>query len=196
MSYNTKRFPILLIIAFVLVFGTGLAYAYLASQNNLAANRLSVIDREIAEIRTQLEDTKTSAFSTAQTAVAALEAIKNTEIAWSTVIENVQKIIPLDLVDLQPMVEFTTYNGQTGGVLTFNGHTRPSSDVKLQLNAIAQTIATFNASPVFTDAFVPSISRSVDQNNQTILSFVFNVSYKKPSAASGTTSESGTVPRK
>jgi hypothetical protein len=194
MSYNTKKFPMLLVIAFVLTFGTGLAYAYLYSQANLAENRLSVIDREITEVKNQLEESKTSTSSSAQIAVTSLEAIKQTEITWSTVMEAVQKIIPLDLVDLKPMVQFTTYSGQQNGVLTFNGHTNPSSDVKFQLDSIAQTISTFNSSPVFTNAFVPSISKSVNQDDQTILSFVFNVSYKGSSASK--TGEDTTVTRK
>jgi len=195
MSYDTKKFPMLLVIAFVLAFGTGLAYAYLYSQANLTANRLSVIDREIAEVKNQLEESKTSTSSSAQTAAQALDIIKQTEITWSGVMDAVQKVIPLDLVDLRPMVEFTTYSGQQNGILTFNGHTNPSTDVRFQLDAIANTIATFNSSPVFTNAFVPSISKSVDQDNQTILSFVFNVSYKRSSAASAA-EDTTTVPRK
>jgi len=196
MSYDSKRFPMLLVIAIVLAFVTGLAYTYFLSQNNLAVNKLSVIDREIADIKTQLDEAKTSTTSSAQTALNTLEVIKQSEIAWSNVIADIQKIIPLDLVDLKPMVEFSTYSGQSNGMLTFNGHTIPSSDIKLQLNSISQTISTFNASPVFGEAFVPSISISVDENDQTMLSFVFNVSYKKQSTSSSTDSANGTVPRK
>jgi len=178
MSDNTKKFPWLLVLAFILAAGTALGYGYFLSQNKVVSDQLTELDRELTSVQTQLSEAQTSTTVSAQKGVNILAKIKEIEIPWSKVLNDVQKIIPTDLLEKKAAVEFTSSSGQQGGKLTFNAHTIPSTDVRKQLKAVSDTIAAFNSTPSFANAFVPSISKSVTQENESILTFIFNVEYK------------------
>ncbi|MBN1494449.1 hypothetical protein JW911_01780 [Candidatus Peregrinibacteria bacterium] len=184
MSYGTKKFPILLVFAFVLVVVAGLAYGYYYSQNSVVSQSFLQAERELAEVNNELSRLQSSTAVGAQKGLQVLDKIKALEIPWAKVINDIQeKIIPLDLLAKTRAVYFSSYSAVEGGKLNFNGRTNPSTDVKRQLQAIADTIAAFDINPEFRNAFVPSISKSVNQNNETILTFVFNVEYAPSVAA-------------
>jgi len=198
MSYGTNKFPILLVFAFILVIAAGLGFGYYYSQNSVVAQALQQVEREFTEVNSELAQVQQSQAVSTQKGVNVLNKIKDLEIPWSKVINDIQeKIIPLDLIEKKRAVYFSSFSAVEGGKLTFNGRTNPSTDVKRQLKAISDTIAAFKSAPDFQNAFIPSISKSVNQDNETILTFVFNVEYG-PSQVSETasTEEQKTVQRK
>jgi hypothetical protein len=185
---HTKKFPFLLVFAFLFVLGVVLGYGYYTSQENAIEDQMQTLDREIAEINNQLDELKESDTVSAQTATQALDTIALTEVEWSEVLSKILKIAPQDLVEKRALVEFTSYSGSEGGRLTLNTRTYPSRDVRNLLNAVAKTIRAFNENPDFSDAFVPSISKSVSDDNETVLSFILSVAYN-PSYADLTEEE-------
>jgi hypothetical protein len=185
---HTKKFPFLLVFAFLFVLGVVLGYGYYTSQENAIEDQMQTLDKEIAEINNQLDELKESDTVSAQTATQALDTIALTEVEWSEVLSKILKIAPQDLVEKRALVEFTSYSGSEGGRLTLNTRTYPSRDVRNLLNAVAKTIRAFNENPDFSDAFVPSISKSVSDDNETVLSFILSVAYN-PSYADLTEEE-------
>ncbi|MBA4336203.1 hypothetical protein C0416_00320 [bacterium] len=196
MEHSTKKFPFILFLAFIFVLGVALGFGYYNSQAGAINDQIKNVDQQIAEISNQLEDLKSNDIVSAQNAVSALEVISSSEVEWSEVMGAIVNITPKDLVALRALVEFTSYSGAEGGRLTLNGRTYPSTDVRELLNSVAKTIDAFNENPDFAEAFVPSISKSVSENEETILSFILNVTYK-PSYTEGNSAEEGVdVPRK
>ena len=177
MSYQQKKFPFLLSLVLILLFGVGLGYGYYFSQNNHAEIQVAELEKQVTEIQNQLDDLRASDTVSAQSSVNALNKIEKDEVSWSSVLNTLRIVVPLDLAEKKPLVEFTSYSGSEMGSLTFNGHTNPSSNVKKQLDAIAETIQAFNSTSAFENAFVPSISKSVTQDDEIVLSFIFNVNY-------------------
>lgn len=191
MEHTTKKFPLLLVLSFIFVLGVGLGYGYYASQANALEDEKRTIDQEAAEINNQLEDLKSSDIVSAQTAVSALNTITESEVQWSEVLDAIIDIAPKDLVEVRALVEFTSYSGGEDGRLALNARTYASRDTRDLLNSVAKTIDAFNENPDFSDAFVPSISKSVSEDDQTVLSFILNVNYA-PSYAE----EEESVPRR
>jgi hypothetical protein len=184
MEHSTKKFPFILFLAFIFVLGVGLGFGYYTSQTSATNDQIKNIDQQIAEINNQLEGLKSNDIVSAQNAVSALEVISLSEVEWSEVMGAIVNITPKDLVALRALVEFTSYSGAEGGRLTLNGRTYPSTDFRELLNSVAKTIDAFNENPDFAEVFVPSISKSVSENQETVLSFILNVTYK-PSYTEG-----------
>ena len=191
---QTKKSPFLLIFSFIFVLGVVLAYGYYASQAKVNETQMETLDKEIAEINNQLENLRQSDTVSAQTAISALESIEADEVEWSKVLSSIIDIAPKDLVAVRALIEFTSYSGSEGGRLTLNAHTYPSRDVRSLLNAVAKTIESFNENPDFSDAFVPSISKSVSENDETVLSFILSVNYNPSYTESS--EEEAVVPRR
>lgn len=172
-----KNTSFLFIIAFLLIFGLGLGYGYYYSQDNLVSTQRSEIEREIVGVRNQLDNLRKSDVVGAQRGIAVLDKLKKEEIFWSEVLRTLLKIVPLDVEERRTLVNFTSFSGSDGGGLAFNAQTNPSTNVRKQLNAVATIIRTFNDSQVFYNAFVPSVSKSLTGEDESVLSFIINVNY-------------------
>lgn len=172
-----KKSSFLLIVAFLLLFGLGLGYAYYYSQDNFAIENTNEIEREIISVRNQIDNLQKSDVVAAQKALEVLEKISGDEIMWSEVLRILLRIVPLDVEERRPLVNFISFSGAQEGRLAFNAQTNPSTNVRRQLSAVATIVRTFNDSQVFYNAFVPSISKSVTGEDESVLSFILNVNY-------------------
>lgn len=201
MEYQPKKIPWLMILGFVLIFGVGLGYGYYYSQNSYVTEQLDTVDREIAEAQNQIGNLGASETVSAQRALEAISTINASEVLWSDVLSIIVKVVPNDPTAKQKFITFTSFSGSEGGRLTFNGHTIPSTNIRKQLEDIADTIDAFNEVPEFSDAFVPSISKSVNEQEETVLSIIFNSNYipQATTAAAeespASTEDGGEVPR-
>ncbi len=195
MEHSTKKFPLLLLLAFLFVLGVGLGFGYYVSQENVLKDRVKTVETELAQIENEIAKLRESDTVSAQTAVSALQSISVDAVDWSKVLTSIITVAPKDPVAVRALVEFTSYSGAEGGRLTLNTRTYPSRDVRSLLNAVAKTIDSFNENPDFSDAFVPSISKSISENEEAVLSFILNVTYK-PSYAEASNDSSATVPRR
>ncbi|MFC1600282.1 hypothetical protein ACFL3T_04610 [Patescibacteria group bacterium] len=193
MDFQQNKKPILLIIAIVLIFGAGLAYGYFFSQVNAVESELDSIGSQIAQAENELEELQASDAVLAQRAVNSLDAVKNKEVEWSNVLATLNRITPVDLIEKKPLIEFISYSGSEDGRLSFNVRTQASENVKKLLDAVSKTIEIFDETPDFSNPFVPSVSKSVNNLDQTLLTFVLNVDYN-PSSTVETDDEN--VPRR
>ena len=187
-----RKLPFLLIISILLVIGVGLAYGYFFSQDNFTKDQLLIIDREITEANLQLEEIQSSETVSAETAKKALSFVEKSEIKWSKLFGILLRVVPTDQSAKQKFISFNSYSANENGSLSFNGNTIPSTNIKKQLDDIADTMEAFNEVSDFTNIFIPSISRSVTRNEETVLSLIFNVEYN-PSLSSF---EDPSVPRR
>ncbi|MBD3156563.1 hypothetical protein GF369_01920 [Candidatus Peregrinibacteria bacterium] len=193
---QTKKFPFLLLLSFIFVLGVGLAYGYYASQTQAVEQQLQSIEQELAEVNNQLDQLQQSEVVSAQNAISTLDAVEKAEISWSEVLDLLQDIAPKDNVALRAMVEFTSYSGAEGGRITLNAQTYPSRDVRKLLNAVAKTIENFNENPDFEEVFVPSISKSVSEDQETVLSFILSVAYRPSYEQAASSDEEDAVARR
>lgn len=177
MEFQQNKKPIFLIIAGVLVFGVALAFGYFFSQVNAAEAERDVLVRELAQAENQLEELKASDAVLAQRAVNSLDQIKNVEVEWSKVLDLLNRITPVDLIEKKPIIEFVSYSGSENGRLSFNVRTQSSESVKKLLESVSKTIDIFNETPGFSNPFVPSVSKSVNSNDETLLTFVLTADY-------------------
>jgi len=184
---NNKK-PILLIVAVVLLFGVGLAYGYYYSQINATEDERDNLKNQIAQAENQLDDLQASDAVLAQRAVNSLEIIESKEVQWSNVLDILNRITPVDLIEKQPLIEFISYSGSEDGRLSFNVKTQASENVKKLLDAVSKTIVIFEETPDFSNPFVPSVSKSVNNLDQTLLTFVLTANYT-PSATLDTQEE-------
>lgn len=192
MEFQQNKKPIFLIFAAVLVFGVALAFGYFFSQVNAAEVERNALTSEIAQAENQLEELQSSDSVLAQRAINSLDQIKEIEVEWSKVLDLLNKITPVDLIEKQPIIEFISYSGAENGRLSFNIRTQSSENVKKLLDSVSKTIDIFNETPVFSNPFVPSVSKSVNNDDQTLLTFVLTVDY----VPSSTESNEDTVPRR
>lgn len=193
MDFQTNKKPIILIIAIVLLFGAGLAYGYYFSQVNATQAERDSVKREMTQAENQLEQLQASDSVLAQRAVNSLSEIQAQEVQWSKVLDLLNRITPVDLIEKAPIIEFISYSGREDGKLSFNVRTQASENVKKLLESVSTTIDIFNETPDFSNPFVPSVSKSVNNLEQTLLTFVLTVDYNP---SSQDTEEGDNVPRK
>lgn len=193
MEFQTNKKPLLLIIAIVLLFGAGLAYGYFFSQTNAVNAEIESVRREVAQAQNQLQELQASDSVLAQRAVNSLNQIEAAEVEWSKVLDLLNRITPVDLIEKEPIIEFISYSGREDGKLSFNVRTQASENVKKLMESVSTTIDIFNETPDFANPFVPSVSKSVNNLDQTLLTFVLNVDYNP---TSGDANEDGSVPRR
>lgn len=194
MEFQKNKKPVLLILAFLLLFGVGLAYGYYFSQTHAAEAEIDSVKKEITQAKNQLEQLQASDAVLAQRAVNSLGAVKLKEVEWSKVLDLLNRITPVDLIEKEPMIEFVSYSAAEDGKLSFNVRTQSSENVKKLLNAVSTTIEIFDETPDFLNPFVPSVSKSVDNLDQTLLTFVLTVDYQP--FTSTDQAEEGSVPRR
>jgi len=189
-----KKSPILLIVAFVVLFGVGLGSGYYYSQVKATESDVNKADQEIAKANNTLEELNQSDVVLAQRSVTALDKIKQTEVEWSTVLEILTKIAPTDAIEKKKIINFLSYSGGLDGRLTFNVQTLTSENVKTLLGHVADIIEVFNETPDFSNAFVPSISKAQTPEGESTLAFILSVNYNPTNESSEESEDS--VPRK
>ena len=172
-----KKSPILLIVAFVILFGVALGFGYYFSQVKAVEAQIEQLELETTQAKNTLEELKNSDIVLAQRGVNALKEIEKTEVAWSNVLNTLTKISPTEPELKRKIVEFLSYSGGEDGRLTFNVQTAPSENIKTTLGYVAKMIEVFEEAPDFSEAFVPSISKATTAEGETTLSFILSANY-------------------
>ncbi|MFC1810210.1 hypothetical protein ACFLZH_01810 [Patescibacteria group bacterium] len=190
-----KKSPILLIVAFTVLFGVALGFGYYFSQVKAVDAQLESTDREMAQAENTLEELKNSDIVLAQRGINALTEIEKNEVMWSNVLNTLTKIAPTEPELKRKIIDFLSYSGGEDGRLTFNVQTAPSENVKTLLGYVAKIIQVFEETPDFSATFVPSISRSTTDKGETTLSFILSANYT-PSEAAQAEEEEESVARK
>jgi len=172
-----KKSPIFLIVAFIILFGVGLASGYFYSQALAAESEVNSLEQEITKANNTLDELNQSDVVLAQRSIGALEKIEATEVKWSGVLDTITKIAPTDVEEKRKIVNFLSYSGGQDGQLTFNVQTLNSENVERLLGYVADIIDVFEESPDFNNPFVPSISKAQTSEGDSTLSFILSVGY-------------------
>ena len=125
-----------------------------------SANELTEKQNEIKS----LEDQKLP------TIVHAMELKKrmDSEIKWSEVIDNLNKIIPADIF-------FKSYEGTSNGQIFLSGES-------IEIKTIQELIDVFISKNYLKEVFVPNIAKGVNGNGQTNYTFNVQVNYEDVTA--------------
>lgn len=169
--------PALLVLGVILLIALSAAGFYLFFQKSAIATQRDTLKTDIVAIQNQISDLKSKKIEAAQQAKEYLGESQKTEIIWSKVLSALQKNIPVDPITNEPKIHFLSYSGAAGGKLTLNAETR--SAIITPFGDVSELIKVFNSSAFFTDAYVPSVSKGLADDGQSILSFIFNVTYNE-----------------
>lgn len=175
---STGKSPLLLIIAVIAVIGVGGLAGYLWSQKGALVERNRQLDQEIESVNAQILELENQNLASALMAQEWLKEIEEEEIKWSGVITRLNSTVPFDAVSKQEKAIFTSYSGGTDGRITLTTQTRPVSYNPFL--DVAELIEVFNESTAFTEAYVPAISKTEDEDGRELATFVLNLKYLKP----------------
>lgn len=170
--HPASNFVILTVVLSVLFLGY---LVYLFAGQLSATKEAEGYIAETKTIQQQISALQARKVSFLQNAKQVLDRIDAGRIYWSKVINDALLIIPKDAKSGSNKAEFLTYSGSTDGKLvlsakTFNASPNPYLD-------IADVVTAFNKSSIFRDTFVPTISKNQNEQGQTVLTFVLNLTY-------------------
>ena len=174
-----KRSPVLFIFALLLLAFTVAGTFYLSLQKTAILGEQQTLDKEIADLNTQVADLKGQKVEAEQFAKKYLDDLQKNEIHWSEVIKSVNALVPLDSATQKPKVRFLYYSGAPGGKLSLNVETLPAPQPAFA--DVSELLNVFNHSTFFHDAYIPSINRGVSETGNILLSFTFNLTYSEQS---------------
>jgi len=106
-----------------------------------------------------------------------LKVIEANQLPWSKIIEKIENTVPKEKETNKPTIELRSYTGSEEGQLAISATTRalaaePFDDVAKLIQAMA-------AEPSFKGVFIPSITKSLTPEGETVLSFSINFTYVK-----------------
>lgn len=175
-----KGSPLNLVLFFLLI-GIAVYGSFLSFQKGGVLTHTSDLEKQSKDIQAQIDTLKISKVEISQTAQDALKKIKADEIQWSSVINDVNQLIPADASGKQK-IQILSYSGSGAGKISINVVTQPTS--LPAFNDVAALISTFNNSVFFKNAYVPSISKGQNQDGSVTLSFVMSMDYQKQDTGS------------
>jgi Tfp pilus assembly protein PilN len=185
-----KRSPLLLILAVAVVLLLAAGAFYLQLQKTAITEEQGRLKEEIKSLNSEITALESQKLEAAQLAQQWLASIQQDEIRWSNILDKIDELVPQDILGARK-VDFLSYSGSQGGKLVLNAQTKPS---KIEpFKDVADLISSFNSTPYFFDAYVPTISRGETETGDKLLTFIFNVSYREKLPEDITTSTS-TIP--
>ncbi|PJC36635.1 hypothetical protein CO046_04435 [Candidatus Peregrinibacteria bacterium CG_4_9_14_0_2_um_filter_53_11] len=181
-----------MIALFVVLMGFSLYYEI--SQSSLS-NKIARLETQKEQLRsTENEDRRTALRARALVVLDELNRIKSDQRLWSKVIDKIEKTIPVFSTDetYEPLVSFRTYNGNEEGRISANATTRPNAADPFA--DVATTIKAFSLDPSFSHVFVPSITKTLTPQGETVLSFNISFEYNEQKLVSRPTTPAQTTP--
>ncbi len=158
----------------VLIVG-GLAF-YLNLQKSTLAQDQQRLQGEITSLNQDIAALEGDRVEAAQQARQWLATLENEEIRWSSVLSQIQSLVPFDAATNRDKIQFLSYSGGSGGEITMNAQTR---ELRVEpFNDVAELIEVFNDSSFFVNARVPSITRGETNEGGKVASFVFTARYQ------------------
>ncbi len=177
---DQRKSPLLFIVAIAALVGLILWSLYLALTKTAITGAQKQMASDIASLQKNVDILKEQKVEATQLAREWISSLDKDEIRWSGVINGLHKLVPLDVVTQKPKIQFLSYSGNRGGKLTLSAQTMEASADPFA--DVAELLRVFNTSSFFRDAYVPSLTRSVSQAGNTVLSFTFDVVYSEQSS--------------
>ncbi len=170
--HPASNFVILTVVLSLLFLGY---LVYLFAGQVSATKEAEGYTAETKNVEQQVAALQAKKVSYLQNARQVLDRIDAGRIYWSKVIGDALLVVPKDAKSGSNKAEFLTYSGASDGKLVLSAKTYTGSqDPYLD---IADVVAAFNKSSIFRDTFVPTISKNQNEQGQTVLTFVLNLTY-------------------
>ncbi|PIQ77820.1 hypothetical protein COV82_02595 [Candidatus Peregrinibacteria bacterium CG11_big_fil_rev_8_21_14_0_20_46_8] len=177
---NKKKIglSVVALIAFVLTIAFSF---YFEASSFTTQQEIDAINAKIAELERQQEEatSETGTLSQLQLLNAQLEIIESGQLFWSRIVEKIENTIPRRGDSTVQTIELTSYSGGEDGKMILNAHTRGDSPAPFE--DIAGLITAFTAEPSFASVFVPSITKNLTPEGETVLGFSANITYEQTS---------------
>ncbi|MGL5831203.1 MAG: hypothetical protein ACRCZE_03575 [Candidatus Altimarinota bacterium] len=164
---------VLLLLLVIAVGGSG----FLTFDKGQMVAKTSEMDTKISGLKMQIDGLKADKVEVSKNAAEALAEIEASELVWSDVIQKVDALVPSDIAG-RPKLNILSYSGATDGRLSLSMITEPA--LVPPYADVSQLLATYNRDLFFKDAYIPSIGKSINENSETTLSFIFNLTYEEP----------------
>lgn len=165
-----------MLLVLLLIIAVG-GSVFLTFDKGRMVAKTSELETEISGIKSQIDGLKENKVEVSKNAAEALAEIEENELIWSDVIQKVDALVPSDVAG-RPKLNILSYSGATDGRLALSMITNP--EILPPYADVSQLLATYNRDLFFKDAYIPSIGKSTNENGETTLSFVFNLTYEEP----------------
>ncbi len=171
-----KRVSFLLYLGAAALVVMVLYSAYVFWQKSVRVDQVVVLENSMNDYQAKIAEKENAQIVQAINAKQTVKDLKKGTIEWSKAINNVRETVPQD--GIEPIVQILSYSGSTASDLALNMKTVEGSENPYL--DVAAVIKSFSDSPLFADAFVPSISAGADKSGSTILSFTLSAKYMAP----------------
>lgn len=168
------------LVAFVTIAGFSVFFQIKSTAAETKLNNLKLQKENFLKAPTDAQSATEGAIdeiSRALLAKSQLKTIEAVQLPWSKIIEKIENTIPKEKDTSKPTIELRSYTGSEEGQLAVSATTRPlTAD---PFGDTANLIRAMTAEPVFKNVFIPSITKSITPEGETVLSFSINFNYVK-----------------
>lgn len=148
----------------IFIFGVFFIYSvFLGVQK---ARLIGAVDRsgtQITALQTQIADLQAKGIDRLGTIQSFLTAVQESEILWSTVLQKIQEIQPVD-------VTFASYSGSANGKIAM-------SATAVSYASVANLLSVLNNSAYFSNAFIPSVASAGLASGFNMVGFSLSMDY-------------------
>lgn len=130
------------------------------------ARLTGVVDRngqQIVSLQTQIQDLQTKGVDRLSTIKSFFDTVQESEVIWSTVLQKLQEVQPLDVI-------FASYSGSDTGKISVSAST-------VSYESAANLLSVLDSSAYFSNAFIPSLGGAGLATGFNIVSFTFSMDY-------------------
>ncbi|PKL37069.1 hypothetical protein CVV38_04260 [Candidatus Peregrinibacteria bacterium HGW-Peregrinibacteria-1] len=173
-------------IGLLTVLIVGLMSTSATIQRNRLSEDFASLKSDEARLQAEVLLYQEEAAGQALTAKEALDRMRSESMLWSQVIRDIREVVrgPSG----EDVAQILSYSGNDSGGLSLSVKTNPLT-VDPYFD-VADFIETFDDSPKFSDVFVPSIGKGLDQAGAEVLTFSMSLNYLKDALEVKTTSDS------
>lgn len=158
------------VIVFLLLLLTGYFGFYLQSEKGSLESSLANVEAEISDTNGKLEELRGQSVGNALQAKQSIEALSGSQVVWSDLIDRLDNLFPKDPNTRRTAINISSYTGTKEGL----NLVATSRDV----NFAIEMIRALKISPFFKNELIPSVSRGVNEEGDTIFSFSVNFDYE------------------
>lgn len=148
----------------ILIFGIFFIYSvFLGVQKARLTGEVDRNGTQITALQTQIADLQTKGVDRLGAIQSFLATVQDSEIVWSTVLQKLQEIQPVD-------VTFVSYSGSESGKIAV-------SATAVSYASVANLLSVLNSSASFSNAFIPSVASAGLASGFNMVSFSLSMDY-------------------
>lgn len=169
-----------MIVALAVLLIAGGFSLYFEFEGSSVKNRLDELKTKKESLEKPTEELKNDETALRASAFAVKDQLRKIEaeqLSWSKIIEKIEATVPAEKETGMKIIRLRSYTGSPEGRVVVAAMTNPESPEPFA--DIASALRAFGAEPSFKEIFIPSITKSLTPEGETVLSFSMNFSYQK-----------------